>query len=75
MIRYWVRSWMYFYLGDIAGRFLDCDINNERWVIFWYFLYNRAMLKSNFLQDLGNRRSNNLIWPWKTIYDETEDNY
>lgn len=36
-------AWLLYWLGDLASRVLALDHSSERWVGFWYPIYNRLM--------------------------------
>lgn len=62
---YFVVSWLFFWLGDMASKVLKLFDNSETWVAIWYPLYNKLMLCSSYIQDKAE--PNTLSWPWSNV--------
>jgi hypothetical protein len=56
-----VVAWVLYWLGDIASRPLEWR-DTERWVGFWYSIYNTLMVASGDVQ--AHVRGNGPKWPW-----------
>lgn len=59
----WPLMWACYWLGHLASKSLVWR-DTERWVAFWYPIYNRLMLWSSAIQDRFD-----LSGPWSGVID------
>lgn len=56
----WIRSWFWYFIGDLACKILESNDIDEEWCDRWYQRYNKAMNKSFSAQG----ENDGLWWPW-----------